>query len=525
MANISSLLDTIKNAIYGRDMRQALHDSINAVNIELGTKQATVTGGASTIVSSNLTANRAVVSNSSGKVSVSAVTSTELGYLDGVTSNVQAQLDTKAPKSHASTATTYGAGTANNYGHVKLSDAVNSTSSTGSAVAATPYAVKQAYDLANTANTAAANAQDDIDSVNDVISKIPIEKAVYSSTTSNVPSGYTAPTSTSDFPAPTDGIDIELMRGIYNISSVMSNSTAGVYRYVGQGACDITANLPSDSQYKSMTTVEVGATLSDYALNFTERTHCRFENITFVVDKTSNLGYGLLKTTSAGTCVEFINCAFVFNTSRLFYFNNCNARFTNCDFYCTTPISQECAHIIEQYNSGRVIISNCRVNNYGDVSKCYLNNMTYYGSYGLSNSTLYKVNPVRIDTSAPVGEKVRIVGNIIEAAHIGLDTTETPATVGNSCLTIANNNITGSAQMYIAMPTVSCTLCNNSFASGTPVGIYCCGQYTTISANSGGEVIVHNYRGNTTVTGNSFVSYTQAVSAGNILKTGNMPTT
>ncbi len=61
----------------------------------LSGKQATITGGASTITSSNLTASRALVSDASGKVAVSAVTSTELGYLDGVTSNVQTQLDGK----------------------------------------------------------------------------------------------------------------------------------------------------------------------------------------------------------------------------------------------------------------------------------------------------------------------------------------------------------------------------------------------------------------------------------------------
>ena len=36
-----------------------------------------------------------MISNSSGKVAVSNVTSTELGYLDGVTSNVQTQLNKK----------------------------------------------------------------------------------------------------------------------------------------------------------------------------------------------------------------------------------------------------------------------------------------------------------------------------------------------------------------------------------------------------------------------------------------------
>lgn len=41
----------------------------------------------------NLTASRALVSDGSGDVSVSAVTATELGYLDGVTSNIQTQIN------------------------------------------------------------------------------------------------------------------------------------------------------------------------------------------------------------------------------------------------------------------------------------------------------------------------------------------------------------------------------------------------------------------------------------------------
>jgi hypothetical protein len=69
---------------------------------KLDSKQATISGGASTITSSNLTASRALISNSSGKVAVSDVTSTELGYLDGVTSNVQTQLNAKAASSDLS---------------------------------------------------------------------------------------------------------------------------------------------------------------------------------------------------------------------------------------------------------------------------------------------------------------------------------------------------------------------------------------------------------------------------------------
>lgn len=71
-----------------------------ATKTALDTKQATITGAATTITGSNLTANRALISNGSGKVAVSAVTSTELGYLDGVTSNIQTQLDGKAATSH-----------------------------------------------------------------------------------------------------------------------------------------------------------------------------------------------------------------------------------------------------------------------------------------------------------------------------------------------------------------------------------------------------------------------------------------
>ena len=66
-----------------------------ATQTALNGKQATITGAATTITDNNLTANRALISNSSGKVAVSSVTSTELGYLDGVTSNIQTQLNNK----------------------------------------------------------------------------------------------------------------------------------------------------------------------------------------------------------------------------------------------------------------------------------------------------------------------------------------------------------------------------------------------------------------------------------------------
>ena len=59
------------------------------------TDNSRLPGAVSTIEIDNLTASRALVSNSSGKVAVSAITSTELGYLDGLESNVQDQIDNK----------------------------------------------------------------------------------------------------------------------------------------------------------------------------------------------------------------------------------------------------------------------------------------------------------------------------------------------------------------------------------------------------------------------------------------------
>lgn len=58
---------------------------------------AAITGGATTIASSNLTASRALASDTNGKVAVSEVTATELGYVSGVTGAIQTQISGKQP--------------------------------------------------------------------------------------------------------------------------------------------------------------------------------------------------------------------------------------------------------------------------------------------------------------------------------------------------------------------------------------------------------------------------------------------
>ena len=73
-----------------------LKTNVTEVTQALTSKQDTIVGGASTVVDDNLVVNRTLVSNSSGKIATSEVTSTELGFLSGVKSNIQEQLDGKA---------------------------------------------------------------------------------------------------------------------------------------------------------------------------------------------------------------------------------------------------------------------------------------------------------------------------------------------------------------------------------------------------------------------------------------------
>lgn len=85
------------------------------------------------------------------------------GYLFVLDDNsIRKLLNDKAPTNHASGATTYGVGNASNYGHLKLSDSTTSTSGTSSGIAATPRAVKTAYDKVVDVDNKADNIAEDM---------------------------------------------------------------------------------------------------------------------------------------------------------------------------------------------------------------------------------------------------------------------------------------------------------------------------------------------------------------------------
>ena len=75
-----------------------LQTQLDSINTSLQNKVglSDLSGAISTVKTSDLTANRALISNGSGKIAVSSVTSTQLGYVSGVTSAIQTQLNNKA---------------------------------------------------------------------------------------------------------------------------------------------------------------------------------------------------------------------------------------------------------------------------------------------------------------------------------------------------------------------------------------------------------------------------------------------
>jgi len=87
-----------------------------------------------------------VGSSTTPKMDGTAAVGTETTWAHG--DHVHPTDTSRAPKNHASSDATYGKGTTSNYGHVKLSDSISSTSAAASGgIAATPKAVNDVKNL------------------------------------------------------------------------------------------------------------------------------------------------------------------------------------------------------------------------------------------------------------------------------------------------------------------------------------------------------------------------------------------
>lgn len=108
---------------------------------------------ASGVLEDNITGNAATASSAA---TLSQTLPVNKGGTGATTSEAARSNLGVPPTSHASTNTTHGVGNATQYGHLKLSDATNSSSGVTGGVAATPAAVKAAKDAANNAMTKAS---------------------------------------------------------------------------------------------------------------------------------------------------------------------------------------------------------------------------------------------------------------------------------------------------------------------------------------------------------------------------------
>ena len=225
----------------------------------------------------------------------------------------------KAPLNHASTGTTYGVGDATNYGHLKLSDSVSSSNSTGNGCAATPKAVKMSYDKAVSAyNLADTKLGKDfvsggymgIDEVTETLNEMwndrvapPTTITISSSTSKHMPTadyyctGANGQTEINDAISalPSTGGKIVLLEGTYNINGQinvnkpnvticgMGNSTVLNCK---QGIWGIAATQPN------FTVANLKMTFDTYNSTsiciYASGSRCKFENLDL-----SNAVYGI----------------------------------------------------------------------------------------------------------------------------------------------------------------------------------------------------------------------------------------
>ena len=111
-ANINVVQDNVASVTVGTaaDTETRLNANLDVVQDNVAAVETrrtnNIAGAISTVLTTNLTASRALISGSGGKIEVSPVSSTELGYVDGVTGAIQTQIDALEARRAANNITT-----------------------------------------------------------------------------------------------------------------------------------------------------------------------------------------------------------------------------------------------------------------------------------------------------------------------------------------------------------------------------------------------------------------------------------
>lgn len=156
MANIATYLARIKNAILGEEVRDSIHDSIAAINQDVGTANTNASNAVSTANSASTAASQAVsTANAASEASSQAVETANAAKAESSTasSNAQTALDNSQAAKDAAAAANTAAGKANEATTAANAAAANANTKATAAETAT----SAANTAANTANKAAEN--------------------------------------------------------------------------------------------------------------------------------------------------------------------------------------------------------------------------------------------------------------------------------------------------------------------------------------------------------------------------------
>lgn len=267
-------------------------------------------------------------------------------------SEVDAKLSGKAPTSHASNATTYGIGTGSNYGHVKLSDAIDSTSAASSGIAASPAAVKSAYDKANHSHpylplaggtmtgTLTVNGGDKAGG-----SKIALEtgKGQITNSSTGTLFGYTS--------------DTELAVGHSSVSLVLRGS-GGKPTYNGKELDFASGYLSTHPEYSSMKLIpfihndlafldKKGGSIKYYTTTSTSYTAASLAEGSLTINNSANMfdgspSYATLTANTTYTAVIDLSLHKTFQYSNQFYidFGSANWRAKNIEIYVMNSVTE-----------------------------------------------------------------------------------------------------------------------------------------------------------------------------------------
>lgn len=229
-------LDQMSEIVAYTKNNKGLIDSITT------SKQDKITGAATTITSSDLTANRVLISDGNGKVAASSsITTTELGYLDGTTSNIQTQItaakNTADAKLAAADITVTVTGTGNAITAASYDDKGTITLTKGATFNnySLPTASSTLGGVKTTSTVTSASGYIAVP----IIDGIPYYKNVTKTDVTNA-LGYTPPTTNTQYTA---GTGLSLSNGAFSVKTGYTNSGKN-YKVQADSSGNLYVNVP-----------------------------------------------------------------------------------------------------------------------------------------------------------------------------------------------------------------------------------------------------------------------------------------